>query len=285
MPTPYILFHLILSMACLTIALRLRGNPWIRRMLGIILFGFWFTGFAIDHKLSWAWAAMRLPGTGWVFVTNLSLEAVAALLAILWRSAQDRKAQQRAAILSPLLVGAALASYVWCFRPLPGRLTGVPAADGTCLQTMEYSCSAAAAVTLLAHHGIRTTEAQMAALCVTREGMGTPCLGLSRGLTLATATSSLRPSLLHFAHTADLRRAPYPCLISVGLKNGCAPAIRERMISYGWTPGQDHSVVLLGIEPNGAWLSVFDPTNGHERWPIGDLDYLWDNYALILTTR
>jgi hypothetical protein len=220
-----------------------------------------------------------------VFVTNLSLEAVAALMAILWRSAKDRKAQQRAAILSPLLLAAVLASYAWWFRPLPEHLTGVAAADGTCLQSTEYSCSAAAAVTLLAHHGIRTTEAQMAALCLTRAGLGTPCLGLSRGLSLATATSPLRPRLIHFARTSDLRHAPYPCLISVGLKNGCSPAARDRMISYGWAPGQDHSVVLLAVEPNGAWLSVFDPTNGHERWPLGDLDYLWDNYALILTAH
>ena len=285
MPTLYLLFHLLLSAACLMLALRLRGCRWIARTLGLLLFGLWLTGFAVEHKSSWSWATMRLPGSGWVFVVNLSLEAVVVLLVVLWRNAPDRKARQRAAVLSPLVLAVATASYAWYFRPLPAPLTGVPAADGSCPQTTEYSCSAAAAVTLLAKHGIRTTEAQMAALCLTRTGLGTPSLGLYRGLSLATASSDLRPRLIHFARASDLRSAVYPCLISVGLKNDCPPATRNKMISYGWEPGQNHSVVLLAAEPDRAWISVFDPTNGHERWPIGDLVSLWDNYALILAAR
>ena len=57
------------------------------------------------------------------------------------------------------------------------------------------------------------------------------------------------------------------------------------MISYGWEPGQQHTVVILDADPAGEWLNVADPTNGVERWPTDDLNYLWDGYALILTAR
>ena len=100
--------------------------------------------------------------------------------------------------------------------------------DGTCPQTTEYSCSAAAAVTLLARHGIRTTEARMAGLCLTRAGLGTPSLGLYRGLALAMASSNLRPRLIHFDRTSDLHQAAYPCLISVGLKTVRGSGLRIR---------------------------------------------------------
>ncbi len=216
---------------------------------------------------------------------NLSLEAGVVLLGILWSRAHDRKARVRAALFSPLLLSAALASYAWYFQPLPPALTGVADTNGYCLQTSRDSCSAAAAVTLLAVHGIRTTEARMAALCLTRASLGTPHLGLYRGLSVAAASCSLRPRVIHFADLSDLRKGPYPCLISVGLKNGCPPAIRERLISMGWEQGLHHTVVVLGADAKEPWVSVFDPTNGHERWPLADLDSLWDNYALILTPR
>jgi len=285
MPIPYILFHLLFSGVCLLLALRLRGRSWAGACLSLLLGALWLIGFMIERKPSWAWAVMRLPGSGWVFVTNLSLEVAVVLMAVLWRSAKDRNAQQRAAVLSPILVGAALAGYAWFFKPLPPTLTGVATKDGICFQSTEYSCSAAAAVTLLARHGIQVTEAQMAALCLTRADLGTSSLGLYRGLSLAAASAALRPRLSYIGPPANLRHATYPCIISVGLKSDCSPVIRDRMISFGWQPGVSHSVVLLSAELDGTWVLVSDPSNGRERWPVGDLDYLWDGYALVLTNR
>jgi len=252
MPISYILFHLSFSGVCLLLALRLRGRPWIGVSLSLLLGALWLIGFMIERKPSWAWVVMRLPGSGWVFVANLSLEVVMVLLAVLWRNAQDRKTRQRAAVLPPVLVGAALAGYAWHFKPLPLALTGVARKDGICYQTTEYSCSAAAAVTLLARHGIQATEAQMAALCLTRTGLGTSSLGLYRGLSLAAASAAMQPRIAYIGSPSNLRHATYPCIISVGLKSDCSPAIRNKMISFGWQPGVSHSVVLLSAEPDGA---------------------------------
>lgn len=64
----------------------------------------------------------------------------------------------------------------------PGALTGRVEADGVCRQTHGKTCGAAAAATLLAHHGVAADEAEMAARCVTNDLTGTDLLGVVRGL-------------------------------------------------------------------------------------------------------
>jgi len=51
-----------------------------------------------------------------------------------------------------------------------------------CLQTSSDTCSAAAAVTFLGMYGIKTTEAEVARLALTKQGKGTDRLGLYRAL-------------------------------------------------------------------------------------------------------
>lgn len=285
MPIPTIFLHLILSALLVLLAIRLHGRAWYGKGLGALIVVCWLIGFTIQRQPRWEQFATRLPGTGWIFLTNLSLEVVAVLMAVLWCSAQDRKARVRAAFLAPLLVLAAMASYAWYFLPAPADLTGIAESDGLCLQTSHDSCSAAATVTLLARHGIHVTEAQMAALCLTRAGLGTTSLGIYRGLSLAAAPYGLKPRMVHIASLADLKHAPYPCLVSVGLKPGSSPAVQERMISYGWAPGEHHSVVFLRPEASGHRIAVADPTQGRENWPLEDIDPIWNGYGFILVPR
>ena len=70
--------------------------------------------------------------------------------------------------------------------------------DGVLLQSSEATCSPAAAATLLWHHGIAASEAEMTRLCLTRRS-GSPSLGLYRGLVACCRTSgrldTARPGL------------------------------------------------------------------------------------------
>lgn len=285
MPMPAILLHVPLTALCLFLALRLHRRAWYGRAFGLAVGALWLIGYAIQREPEWEQLATRLPGSWWIFLTNMSLEVVAVLMAALWGYARDRKSRVRAGVLSALLLIAVSVSYAWYFMPPPAPLTGVPEEDGLCYQTTLDSCSAAAAVTLLARHGIRTTEAQMAALCMTRANLGTTSLGIYRGLWLAAAPYGLKPRMIRIPSLSSLRESPYPCLVSVGLKPNCPPAVRARMISYGWAPGQHHSVVFLRPESNGRRIAVADPTQGRENWPLEDIDPIWNGYAFILVPR
>lgn len=285
MPAGYILSHLFFSAICLIVAFRLPPRSRAGYVLGGALLVMLIGGFAVEHRQSWAWAAMRVPGSDLVFLTNLFLEGTVVLCALLWRSALERKARWRAGVLSVVLLGASLGSYAWYFGPTPAPLTGSVDRNGFCPQTTHDSCSAASATMLLAWHHVPTTEAEMAELCLTRSGHGTTPLGLYRGLTLRAASHGLCVRLISISKPSEIRKSDCPCILSVGLKSGCPTEVNDRMISYGWEPGLQHTVVIMDADPAGQWVDVADPTNGKERWSTADLRYLWDGYALILVAR
>ena len=285
MPWPYVVLHLMLIGLCLCAALRAPLRSVWTRVSAVAVLGIVGVGLGIERRQEWAWTAMRLGMPDLVFLTNLSLEGAVVLLAILWRTAEGTAARRRALILSLDFVGIACASWAWLFQPLPERLTGTADATGFCPQTSPESCSAAAAVILLGHYGIRSTEAEMAELCLTRRGEGTMPLGLYRGLASKSASAHLRPELIRVARLTDFHSSARPAIISVGLKSGCSSVVRERMESYGWEVGKYHSVVVLGADPAGNWLDVADPSFGREHWPADDLHYIWNGYALRLTRR
>src|SRR5688572_2385477 len=117
MPLPYIIVHLLLTALCVVLTSRLRPGAPIGRALGLIGLVIVVGGFVIERRSDLAWSMMALGWPDAVFFTNLSVEGVAVLLALLWRSAPDRAARIRAAALSPFALGAALWSLGWVFAP------------------------------------------------------------------------------------------------------------------------------------------------------------------------
>ena len=154
-------------------------------------------------------------------------------------------------------------------------------ADGIALQTTRATCSPAAATTLLGQHDIETTEREMSHLCLT-SAEGTPLLGLYRGVRLASADHSLKPSM-GFMPLDELRQRPrlLPAVVSVQLTaeaNERDPRYRER---WGWIPGVRHSVTFLEFDgPDHVW--VVDPGVGLERWRMDHLRDLWVGDVLSL---
>ncbi len=285
MPFQYLLAHAVLTVACVALAARLPPGSAASRGFGVGLLLAVVGGMVLERRAEWAWDAMRLSWPDLVFFTNLSLEGVGALLVLLWRQANDTSARVRAGLLGAGALGAAFWSYAWLFFPTPAGLAGTVDATGLCRQTSDDSCSAAAAVMVLHHHGIPATEAEMARLCLTRERLGTPTLGLYRGLALKAGSHRLRPRLLHLRGAADFSRLDGPAVVRVGLRRGAPPEVAKRMQGYGWTPGVFHAVVVLTGDPEGRWIEVADPSYGREKWPITDpleLSYIWDGRALIL---
>lgn len=154
---------------------------------------------------------------------------------------------------------------------------------GICLQTSEYSCSAACAATLLKAHGIDATEAEMESLCFTRSGKGTTWYGLFRGLKLKTAGTAWDVQI--FKCTLDELRAKSggPAILSVRLDPhpGIDPRYERK---WGWTPGMQHAVVLFEFK-SGSKAAMGDPSVGRENWSIGALEELWHGEGMRLVRR
>lgn len=150
-----------------------------------------------------------------------------------------------------------------------------------CLQSSWHSCSAACAATLLTQRGIDATEAELVELCLTRKG--TTWQGLYRGLTMKTAGTEWRVEVSETS-VADLRDyAVFPAILSVGVPVGVDvdPVYTD---SYGWPPGQLHSVVLFGFDSDGN-PQIGDPSVGRESWSAADLKVLYRGTVVRLVPR
>jgi hypothetical protein len=282
MPLLYVISHVLFSLLCFYLAWRARKWPALFNTLGLGALVVVIAGLAVERRSEWAWKLMPYAGTDLVFWTNVTLEGAAVLCAVLWCCVSSRRERRRAGLLFAPLLGVALWSYAWYFEPLPPGVKGRADASGLCLQSTVDSCSAAAAVMLLHRHGIAATEAEMAALCLTRAGKGTCAPGLYRGLALKAATQQLRPQVVSPSQPEALRSLHQPAIITVGLKSNTPPNIAAKMEGYGWNIGSRHTVVVLGTDAAGRWIEIADPSNGKERWPTEELAHLWDGNALIL---
>lgn len=125
----------------------------------------------------WEWYPYVEPS--WYLVPGMFL--VGAGLEITRRSPARRGVITAVALL---LVARTTAAGWVTMRSV--ELRGTVSDSAVCLQTSGVSCGAAAAASFLYYYGIRTTEQEMAALCVTRAGgrglAGTSDAGLVRGL-------------------------------------------------------------------------------------------------------
>jgi len=148
-------------------------------------------------------------------------------------------------------------------------------------QTSGYSCTAAAAATLLRMNGIPAEESEMAQLCLTR--MGTTWQGLYRGLKLKTAGLPFRIEVIECPLQELQSRLPGPAIISVGI-DPSRPYSPEYVQTKGWQPGMRHSVVLLDYQQNSDRVVIADPSVGFERWAPRDMQTLWRGRAVCLVS-
>jgi hypothetical protein len=151
---------------------------------------------------------------------------------------------------------------------------------GICMQTSRFTCTAAAAATLLKQYGIDAQESEMADLCLTRRG--TTWLGLFRGLQLKTRGRPLTVEVIE-CDLATMRKMKGPLILSVGI-DPSKPYRDIYVEKWGWEPGQLHTVVRFDEQFRGQQL-VGDPAVGVEVWSQEDFETLYRGRVVRLTSR
>jgi hypothetical protein len=227
-----------------------------------------------DHLL----LARLLPFSGLIVLGDWLPPAVALLAGAAWARVPGQR-WRKAVLVAPFVALCGLRTF--------GRLAGEPPPlddrwkGGVCRQTSQATCSPAAAATLLRAHGIEATEAEMARLCLTgREG--TTMLGLYRGLVLKTRGTPWRVEVFHGNLEALRPGGATPAILSVRLDRGATDDRYERL--WGWAPGVNHTVVLLGFRADGK-TDIGDPAVGLEHWREEDVRILWHGDGIRLLAR
>jgi hypothetical protein len=235
----------------------------------------------------WQWRdslapARLLPFSNLIILADPTVPLVAILIGVGAALVPGRPAR-RALLLTPLAALSLFAAYggLW------SRATDLADhwSKGVCRQTSQATCTPAAAATILAHHGIKTSEQEMADLCLSTPE-GTRAQGLYRGLKLKTKGTNL--AVIPFRGTIEELQSAVerrgPVILSVQLKPG-APVDPRFHTEWGWVPGVHHHVVLFRFHRNGKLLEIGDPAIGREFWGIDALHALWHGRAIQLRAR
>lgn len=227
------------------------------------------------------WIVSFLPVSSLVILGNWLPIWAASFAAVVY--AQRGLAEYRRASLAAIIFATGVYSALY---PVLGEAPRCAVAwdkDGNCLQTTDHTCSAACAATLLGQVGIRSSEQEMADLCLTREG--TNWLGLYRGLKLKTQGTDYDVEV-YSGDLDSLRKLPSgPMIVSVGLtKSSAADTAFTR--EFGWVPGVNHSVILKGFDQNGSAV-IADPTLARcsESWAPETMELLYRGVAFRLVKR
>ena len=225
------------------------------------------------------WLVEWIPHSGLIVFGNWLPLAASLLAGLLTRS--DRIPAWRRIPAAIVLFGAGFYSLVSPLLGEPPRC-GNAWDSGVSLQTTNNSCSPASAATLLMHHQIPATEAEMAELCLTREG--TLWQGLYRGLKLKVENTDWDVQVFRCSSRVLVDAIDSPAILLVGL-SADTPDTSPYVRDWGWIPGVSHSVVLLGTSSRVHVVRVGDPSIGREEWTMVDLEKLWSGVGLRLVPR
>jgi hypothetical protein len=238
--------------------------------------------FYIRHLWYDVRLARILPFSNLIVIGNW-LPPLAGLLAgFAWRRIYGR-IYRKTICTSALAVAASYAAVLPILGEPPACFNEWDR-DGICLQTTQFTCTAASAATLLRLHGIEATEAEMADLCLTRQG--TTWMGLYRGLKQKTRGTRWDVEAIECEATEIRDKAIKPMILSVGMGAEVTARDETRLAEWGWRPGQEHSVLLLGQGGFGQF-KIADPTPGYgiEVWSASDLEELFQGTAVRLIER
>ena len=223
------------------------------------------------------WQLRWLPFSNMIVLGNGLPIFISALIGLACRRLKGRPKVRTLAVTMLACVGlGALA------RPLCGQtpICKDRWEEEVCLQSTPQTCSPAAAATVLRCFGVKTTEGEMASLCLTHTG--THWMGLYRGLrTKLPSNVSVTP--LCSASLAELRQASrdQPTILIVSMPREF-PTEWEYRAESGWLPGVSHSVVCFGPTANERWL-IADPANGLETWSAEEMLILWHGDGFLIS--
>ena len=268
----------LLSAAALALGLRFGRQLKPRAADGLaaaVVLGMLVCAFYLRRQ---AWMGWLLPFSSVVILADWTPLAGGVLAGLAWHRIPGGRRRKSVAVGALILLG---------LFPLTRSFLGEPPLcfdqwqDGVCLQTSHTSCSAAAAATLLALHGIPGTEEELARLCLTQR-RGTTFFGVYRGLKLKTAGTPWDVEIV-VGSPSRLSELRGPTILEVGLAStqGVDPRYHQE---WGWQPGQVHCVVLLGFDGSDL-VRIADPSVGREHWETDHLRVLWRGIGLRLRPR
>lgn len=257
------------------------ARAWTERRLKVWAVGLTVALVAAGPLLSDSIFVARLPIAGIVIWANPVPLFVGILIGTILRT---RMARWRRAVAAIAVGGVAVWSLVSPVLARPPRC-GDGWNGNVCVQVQPSTCGPAAATTLLAHHGIRTTEREMADLCLT-SGKGTTLYGLCRGLRVKTRGTPLCMRITS-GDANDLREAALPALVHVTLTREMDARDPRYSRDWGWIVGVTHTVIVFGfLEEDGIDLvEVGDPAVGRERWEARSLADLRARRFITLQAR
>ena len=183
------------------------------------------------------------------------------------------KSLKKTCYLLPLIIASLYNAYNYFFLPLPKCYNNWQ--NGICIQTSASTCSAACSATLLKLHGIKTTEKEMAELCLSRK-TGTDFYGLLRGLKLKTKGSKWDVEIFQWDF-ANLKKINTPAIIRISTQN-----VKSRDLPY--ERGIRHTLVLLSFLKNGK-VELGDPSTGRTMWSADTLKLVWYGQGIRLVKK
>ena len=137
--------------------------------------------------------------------------------------------------------------------------------NGICLQTTDYTCGPASAVTVLRKLELPAEEGQIAILSCTSAQEGTPIDMLAEGLNRQYAAQGLSAQCRVFHSVAELRQA----------------GLTLAVIKYGFLV--DHWVAILGV--TDSEVVIGDPLGGLDRMPYHDFAEKWRFIGIVLQRK
>ena len=266
----------VLSLGAFVLGVRLSaGHRWIGNGLAIttVLLTVFYVRFGWDDIR----LARLLPFSNLVIVGNCLPLLSTFLSGVVWRRIQHWRRFFGVAALWIAGGYAAVAPLL----PEPPVCEDTWTNNGICLQTNPATCTPACAATLLRIHDITSTEREMARLCLTGP-LGTNWTGLYHGLKVKTRDTGLEVRVFFGSAKDLLDNPPGPVILSVGLPFDTRPDSYYRT-KWPWTPGVEHSVILLGTTEEGM-LQIIDPDPNikFELWHPRDLEALWRGQGMSL---
>jgi hypothetical protein len=147
-------------------------------------------------------------------------------------------------------------------------------------QSTPFTCSAASAASLLRLHGIEASEAEMAELCLTRNG--THWMGLYRGLKMKTRNTNWEVDVRTFSPDLYRESDCLPAIFALNIDTKQSGVSAE----YGFRADTGHTIVALE-HITAESMVVFDPAPeyGVEIWSAEVFDTVKSGVILQLIPK
>lgn len=240
---------------------------------------YWAIGFLIPLVLVFAYAVafrvpaiLLIPPLSWMLMGIKKFATLGFVATLMLSTPLSRVPKRRDRILVMVLMTVITFSLaIWPFlapmavRSQLSRLQTKLDQDGICLQSTDYTCGPAAAVTALRKLSLPAEEGQIAIISCTSDREGTPADMLAEGLRNKYGSEGLVVKWRVFKNISELRSA----------------GLTLAVVKYRFL--EDHWVTVLDVTDSD--VIVGDPSAGLVRWPLEKFCKRWRFIGIVLERK